>query len=180
MPVATVARIRLREVVVAFRYLGLVAGCDQQLEEGTGPRRADAVVQPQQPVPGDLVEPVVQQPDGGHEVLDVRGLEELQPPELDERDVAGGELDLQQVAVVRRPHQHRLVLQPMPVLRCGQHGIDHRASLGRSVMAADQPRPPAARSVRMQQSVLFAGDAAGRHWPGRAAVAGSGSCGRAE
>ncbi len=115
----------MRLVVSTSGYLGLVAGRDQQFEQGTGPCGADAVVQPQQPVPGDFVEPVVQQPDGGHEVLDVRGLEELQPTELDERDVAGGELDLEKIAVVRRPHQDRLVLQPMTVLRSGQHGIDH-------------------------------------------------------
>ena len=55
-------------------------------------------------------------PHPGDEVLDVGGLEELQPAVLDERHAAAGELDLEQVAVVRGAHEHGLCPQRSPLV----------------------------------------------------------------
>ena len=137
--------------------------------------RADAVVQPQHPVPGDLVGPVVEQPDTGEEVLDVRRLEELQPAVLHERHAARGQLHLEQVAVVGGPHQHRLVDQAAALVDRVEHVVDDQAGLGRRVVAADQPGP-----VDRRAAGSAAGDGArprpaAPHWPGRAAAVGTGN-----
>ena len=57
----------------------------------------------------------------------MRGLEELQPAELDERDVAAGELDLERGAVACRAEEHRLRLQ-------GRAGLPRREDLGADVV----------------------------------------------
>ena len=57
----------------------------------------------------DFVVRVLQDPQQGQRVLDVRGLEELQPAVLHERDVAAGSSTSSTSRVVRRPEQHRLI-----------------------------------------------------------------------
>ena len=44
-------------------------------------------------------------------VLDVGGLQKLEPAELDERNIAPGQLDLERAAVMGGAEQHRLRLQ---------------------------------------------------------------------
>ena len=73
--------------------------------------RPDAVGQLQHAEPAHLVERVLQHAQQRERVLHVRRLQELQPAVLHERDVAARQLHLQQVAVVRRAEQHRLLLQ---------------------------------------------------------------------
>ena len=84
----------------------------------------DALRQLQHAEPADLVERVLQHAEQRQRVLHVRGLQELQPAVLHERDVAPGQLHLEQVAVVRRAEQHGLLLQRHALLamlqaRCG-------------------------------------------------------------
>ena len=60
---------------------------------------------------GDAVARIFGEAQHGQHILDMGGVEEFQAAELDERDVAAGELDLQRPAVVRGAEQHRLRLQ---------------------------------------------------------------------
>ena len=132
------------------------AGTGRPASRGRGCRaaprasRTDAVVQAQQPEPRDLVHLVVEEPDARDEVLDVRGFEELQSAVLDERDASSGELDLEQVAVVRGAHQHGLLAQRPARLGGSEHGVDHGARLGRRVMAAHEGRLRSARALGAQ------------------------------
>ena len=73
--------------------------------------RSDAIEQLQQRNHASSSRRVVGQPEQGDEVLDVRGLQEAQPAVLHVRDVAAGELELEQVGVVRGAHQHGLLAQ---------------------------------------------------------------------
>ena len=79
--------------------------------DATRPRRTDAFEQPEHAVPRQFVGGVVEDAQQGERVLDVRRLEELEPAELHERDVAAAELDLEPVAVMAGAEQHRLVVQ---------------------------------------------------------------------
>ena len=63
------------------------------------------------------------------QVLDVRGLQELQAAELHERDVAPRQLQLERGAVVRGAEQHRLPLQRQPAFALQQHLVGHPAGL---------------------------------------------------
>ena len=60
---------------------------------------------------GDAVARVFDQAQHRQHVLDVRGLEEFQPAEFHEGNVAPGQFDFQRRAVVRGAEQHRLRLQ---------------------------------------------------------------------
>ncbi len=119
--------------------------------------RADALVQSEQPVPRDLVGAVVEQAQSRHEVLDVRGFEELQPAELDEGHPARSQLDLEQVAVVAGPHQHRLIVQPLPGLDGLQNRIGNQTGFAGRVVAADESRARATCPVRVQPQRELAG-----------------------
>ena len=55
-----------------------------------------------QPEAGDAVARVLDKPQQRQHVLDVRGIEELQPAEFDERNVAPGEFDFERSAVAAR------------------------------------------------------------------------------
>ena len=145
----------------------------------------DALVQPQQPEPGDLVCGLSQDAQRGQEVLDVRGLEELQAAVLHERDPAGGQLDLEQVAVVRRPASARrgraAGRRPRPPASTASATC--RAS-SRRVVAAHQPGLPAAADRWPVARAACRPAARRRHragprWPARAAAGGTGSCARA-
>ena len=71
------------------------------------------------------------------EVLDVGRLGEPQPAVLHERDAAGRQLYLQHVAVMRRAHQHRLVVQ----FRCRTSWASRiRAQISRACVASSWQR----------------------------------------
>ncbi len=109
--------------------------------------RSDAAQELQDAKPRHLVARVLGPAQDCQHVLDVRGLEELQAAVLDERNVAPGELDLERVAVVRRPHQNRLVAQQEPFLASLEDHLGDHLGLARLVLDGDQkrPRPLAAR-----------------------------------
>ena len=84
---------------------------------------------------GDAVARVLDEAQQRQQILDVRGVEELQAAELDEGDVAAGQLDLERSAMVRGPEQDRLLLQrgcqprgsPARARRCSAPGRPRRA-----------------------------------------------------
>ena len=96
-------------------------------EDVLGRRRPDPGQELQHPGAGRPVARVLGEAQDREQVLDVRGLEELQPAELHERDVAAGELDLERGAVARRAEEHRLRLQ-------GRAGLPRREDLGADVV----------------------------------------------
>ena len=98
----------------------------------------------------------------GDEVLDVGGFEELQPAVLDVRDATGGQFDLEQVAVVRRTHQHCLGLEGPALLGGVKNGINHQPGFGRRVVTAHQAGPRAAVAVGAQPQLWSAGVGANR------------------
>ena len=116
----------------------------------TGP---DAFEQLEQPEPGQLVAGVVGQAEQADQILHVGGLEEPQPAVLHVGDAAARELELEQVAVVRGPDQHRL----LPQLRCrppvGQDPFAHRGDLASSsaqrTSCGGRPEPATDRSRAM-------------------------------
>ena len=76
----------------------------------------------------------------GQHVLHVRGLEELQPAVLHERDVAAGQLELERVAVVAGAEQHGLVAQRRRPLAVLEHAVAH------------ERRPAAASSAQRERA----------------------------
>jgi hypothetical protein len=70
--------------------------------------RPDTGKQPEGPEGGHPIERVLGEPEDRHEVLDVSGLDELQPTVLHERHVTPAELDLEHRRVVGRAEEHRL------------------------------------------------------------------------
>ena len=95
--------------------------------------RADAGHQLQQPEAGDAVARVLDEAQQRQHVLDVGGVEEFQPAELDEGNVAAGQFDFQRAAVAGGAEQHRLLLQQ----RAGLRGFPARA---RRCSAPGRPR----------------------------------------
>jgi hypothetical protein len=80
----------------------------------------------------------------------VRGLQVAQPAVLHVRDVATGELELEQVGVVRGAHQHRL-LADLAGLRGlveaeDELGRDAARALGAPAL---RPQPPRIRPLRL-------------------------------
>ena len=94
----------------------------------------------------ELIARVVGPAQHGEQVLDVRGLEELEAPVLHERNLALGEFDFQHVAVRAGAEQHRLATQRHAGLARGQHPradefrlrgqVFHRHHLGTRPLAA--------------------------------------------
>src|SRR6516162_113469 len=74
-------------------------------------------------------------------ILDMGGLKEFQPTELDERNVAPGQFHLEWPAVMRGAEQDCLYLQRQPGFTVFQNLLDHVVSLIRLVADADEPRP---------------------------------------
>ena len=112
------------------------------------------------PEPGHVVGGIGDHPGGRQEVLDVGRLGEPQPAVLHERDAAGGQLHLQHVAVVRRPHQHGLLAQlGAGFVRLQDPGAD-LAGLRGLVVAAHQhrggPGPAVAGELELQPGRLRA------------------------
>ena len=87
----------------------------------------------------------------GQQVLDVRGFQEFQPAVLDEGDVAPGQFDLEEVAVLGAAKQHGLALQGNARLALGQDLFGDEVGLLAFVQHAHQSRPLAAvAAVRHQ------------------------------
>ena len=78
-----------------------IGGLGHVVEHALRRGRPDAGQQLQQAKAGDAVARVFDEAQQRQHVLDVRGIEELQAAELDERNVAAGELDLQRAAMAR-------------------------------------------------------------------------------
>ncbi|MDT4830740.1 hypothetical protein FQZ97_642150 [compost metagenome] len=72
---------------------------------------------------------VLRETQHGEQVLHMRGLEELEPAELHERDVAPRQFQLERRAVRRGAKQHRLRLQRQPALAVRQDLVGHPACL---------------------------------------------------
>ena len=81
----------------------------------------------------------------------MRGLEEFQPAELHEGDVAPGELDLQRRAVLRGAEQHCLRLQRDTGLASRQHRLDDERGLLGLVAHAHQLGPLARLALAPQR-----------------------------
>ena len=96
----------------------------------------------------DPVARVLDETQQREQILDVRGVEELQAAELHEGDVAPGQLDFERGAVVRRPEEHRLLLQACADLPVFQHALDDVAGLVGLVAHAYQPRTLGRLAVR--------------------------------
>ena len=130
-----------------------VAARVQGVEDAAGMRRADALVQPEQPEPGQLVGRIDEDPGRGEEVLDVSGVGEPQPAELHVRDLPRAQLDLQHVAVMSGADQHRLVAQRGAVLVRLEHPGADLPRLGGLVVAADEQRGHPRTAVAGQRQV---------------------------
>src|SRR5439155_3342854 len=94
----------------------------------------------QNPEPRDLVCRVVGQPQQRDEVLDMSCLQVPQAAILDVRDVPARELDLEQIGVVRRAAQDRLLSELHALLARLQHPLTYLGGLRRLVAAKDQLR----------------------------------------
>ena len=112
-------------------------------------------------MPGQLVPRIVEHPQQGHEVADVRRLEEAQAAVLDEGDVPATQLDLEQVTVVAGPGQHDLGPQVDPRLEMLEDHLGHRVGLGRLVAAGGEHRSPTGGHrgpQRLGEAVVEVGD----------------------
>ena len=89
---------------------------------------------------GDAVARVLGPAQEGQHVLDVGGLEEFEPAEFHERDVAARELDLERAAVVRGAKQHGLLLERDAGLAVLQDPLGDVARLVGLVAHGDQLR----------------------------------------
>ena len=111
------------------------------------------------------------------EVLDVRGLQVAQAAVLVERDPPAGELELEQVGVVRRARQHGLRAQLGALLARLEDAVADLLGLRGLVAHVDDPRPHAALAVGAQALRERARRPARRaRWRRPAPAAWSGSC----
>ena len=103
------------------------------------PHRTDALDELEQPEPRELVAGVVGETEEADEILHVRGFEEPQPAVLHVRDAPARQLELEQVAVVRGAHQHRLLAQRDAFFAMREDLLAHRVDLRVLVGAAHEP-----------------------------------------
>ena len=75
------------------------------------------------------------------QILDVRGLEELQAAVLHVRNAAAAELELEQIRVMSGAHQHGLIAQLQAGLAIREHVLDHVVDLGELVVDDRENRP---------------------------------------
>ena len=73
---------------------------------------------------GDTIAGVLDEPQQGEHIFDVRGVEKLQTAELDERDIATGEFDLKRAAMRRRAEEHRLLFEEGSFLAVFEDALD--------------------------------------------------------
>ncbi len=119
--------------------------------------RPDALMQAEQPEPGEIVGRVGHHPGCCQEILDVRRLGELQPAVFHERDAAGGQFDLKHITMVRGPDEHRLLAQVQAGLMRRKHPGADLARLGCLVVAAHQHGRLPAASVRGERELKALG-----------------------
>ncbi len=110
------------------------------VEHLAGDARADARQQLQHAEACDAVTRVLGPAQQRQHVLHMRRIEELQPAELDERDVAPRQLDLERPRMRRGAEQHRLVLEREAAFARLQHLLDHVQRLCRLVAHRHQLR----------------------------------------
>ena len=118
------------------------------VEDALRRRRSHARQQLHDAKAGDPVARVLDEPQQRQQILDVRGVEELQAAELHEGNVAPCQLDFERAAVVRGPEEDRLLLQARANLAVFQHALDDVAGLVGLVAHADQPRTLGRLAVR--------------------------------
>jgi hypothetical protein len=104
----------------------------------------------QDPEPRDAVPRVLDETQNRQQIFDVGGFQEFEAAELDEWDVAPGQLDFERAAVVRRAEQHRLLLQPGAGLAVFEDALDDVSRLIRFVAYRHELQPLAAIAVGPQ------------------------------
>ena len=97
-------------------------------------------MQPEDPVPRDLVMGVVEQAGGRHEVLHVRGFEESQAAILPIGDLSDREFNFDKVTVMTGPHEHCLLAKLDSGLVGLKDVLDDGPSFRRGVVAAVEAR----------------------------------------
>ena len=110
------------------------------IQDLAGGRRADAVQHLHDAEPGDAVGRVLRPAQHSQHVLDVGRLHELETAELDEGNVAAGQLDFQHGAVMRGAEQDGLLFERGAILAIAQHGFDDEVHLADIIGDGDQRR----------------------------------------
>ena len=110
--------------------------------------RPDARQKLQHAETGDAVARIFGKAQAREHVLHMRGIEEFQPAEFHERNVAAGQLDFERGAVMRRAEQHRLLLQHNATLAILQNALHRVTRLIGFVAHRDKLRPLRRHSVR--------------------------------
>ncbi len=90
---------------------GDIAALAHRVQHTGGSRLADSGNQLQHAEPGQAPAWILGKAQQRQQILDMRGLQEFQAAELDERDVAPHELQFERGAVAGRPKQHGLRLE---------------------------------------------------------------------
>jgi hypothetical protein len=126
-------------------------GLLQPLQATLRDRRTDPGQQLQGAKARDPVARIVGPAQHRQQVLDVGGLQELESAMLDVGDVAAGQFDLEQVAVMRASEQHRLLLECDPGLALRKDLVDDPLGLGPFVEYGDQPRKRALAAGRAER-----------------------------
>ena len=94
----------------------------------------------QQPESRDAIARILDEPQHRQHVLDVGGVEELQPAEFHERDVPARQFDFERTAVMRCPEQNGLLLQRRAAFAVLQDALDDKARLVGLVADGDELR----------------------------------------
>ena len=129
-PVRAGARRRLVSGKHVGRLRRAPASCSRTAAAVAGPMPGQKL---QHAEAGDAVARVLGEAQQRQHVLDVGGIEKLEPAELDEGNVAPGQLDFELAAVVRGAEQHRLLLER-------NAGLAVRRGSARRRSAPDRPR----------------------------------------
>ena len=122
----------------------------QQRQSAARRAGADAGQQLQDPEGGHAVARVLGQAQEREQILDVRRLDELQAAELDERDVAPPELQLEPGAVMPGAEQHRLLAQLEASLAVSEHLLHDIVDLLVFARHRNQARPVRSPAYRAQ------------------------------
>jgi len=83
----------------------------------------------QHPETGNAIARVLDPAQDSQNILDMGRIEELEATELDERDIAARQLDLERARMARGAEQHRLLLERRPRLARFKDGLGHITDL---------------------------------------------------
>ena len=110
---------------------GLIVRLDQpeRRDDAMGGCGADAVQQLQETEPRDHVTRVVGEAKRRKHVLDMRRLDETQPPVLDVRNASRPELELEERRMVRGTDEHRLLMHRDAGFAMGEDTVAHGVGL---------------------------------------------------